>query len=265
MKSIHLFPILISSITILSVGLTACTSRSAAPAFPLEGTYWVLQSLINQQGESQVALSETQVDAIFEQGRVSGTDGCNRYSASFELDGDKLTIQPGMSTLMACPEPIMGQAQLYQAALASASSYRITGDLLEILNPDGKVVLVYKTPGEVKLPGTSWVALSYNNGKEAVVSVLANSEITAIFGEDGKLSGSAGCNNYNSTYSVDGKSIQIGPAATTRMMCQTPEGVMEQEAAYLSAIQTAASYQLQGNSLTLKDADGSTLAQYTRK
>ncbi len=265
MKTIHLFPILISSIMILSVGLTACTSRSAAPAFPLEGTYWVLQSLIDQQGESQVALSATQVDAIFEQGRVSGTDGCNRYSASFELDGNKLTIQPGMSTLMACPEPIMGQAQLYQAALASASSYRIDGDALEILNSDGKVVLVYKTPGEVSLSGTSWIALSYNNGKQAVVSVLADSEITAIFGEDGKLSGSAGCNNYTATYSVDGKSIQISPAATTRMMCQTPEGVMDQEAAYLSAIQAAASYQLQGNSLTLKDADGATLAQYTRK
>jgi heat shock protein HslJ len=265
MRINHLFPILIGSITILSVGLTACASGAAAPGFPLEGTYWVLQSLVNEQGETQAALTDTQVDAIFEQGSVSGTDGCNRYSASFELDGNKLTIQPGMSTLMACPEPIMAQAQQYQAALALASSYRINGDLLEILNSDGKVVLTFKTPGEVKLPGTSWIAVSYNNGKEAVVSVLAGSEITAIFGEDGKLSGSAGCNNYNATYTVDGSSIQIGPAATTRMMCQTPEGVMEQEMAYLNATQSAASYEIRGDSLTLQDADGSTLAQYTRK
>ena len=265
MRINHLFPILISSIAILSVGLTACTSQPAASAFPLEGTYWVLQSLLNEQGETQAVLTETQVDAIFEQGSVSGTDGCNRYSAAYELDGNKLTIQPGMSTLMACSEPIMAQAQQYQAALASASSYRINGDMLEILNADGKVVLVYQTPGEVKLPGTSWVAISYNNGKEAVVSVLAGSEITAVFGEDGKLSGSASCNNYNATYTVDGSSIQISPAATTRMMCQTPEGVMEQEFAYLNAIQAAASFQLRDDSLTLKDADGSTLAQYTRK
>jgi heat shock protein HslJ len=265
MKFNHVLPAVIASVTILSVALTACTSRSAAPSFPLEGTYWMLQSYMNQNGDTQNVLADTQIDAIFEEGNVAGTDGCNRYTASYQINGNKLTIQPGISTLMACPEPIMQQAQDYQAALVSASTYRINGDMLEILDAQGKVVLVFKTPGEISLAGSSWTALSYNNGKQAVVSLLADTEITAVFGEDGKITGSAGCNNYNASYTVDGDSIQIGPAASTRMMCSTPEGVMEQEYAYLNAIQAAASYQLRGDSLTLKDADGSTLAQYTRK
>lgn len=265
MKFSSIVPILISSITILSVGLTACASGPGASSFPLEGTYWVLQSYLDSQGNTQTALADIQVDAIFEEGRVSGTDGCNLYSAGYELSGNKLSIQPGMSTLMACEESIMDQAQQFQNALASASSFRINGDVLEILNADGKAVLVFKTPGELSLSGTSWVAISYNNGKQAVVSVLADTEITAVFGEDGKLTGTAGCNNYSAGYTVDGKSIQISPAATTRMMCQTPEGVMDQEFLYINAIQAAATYELRGGSLTLRDADGSILAQYTQK
>ena len=53
------------------------------------------------------------------------------------------------------------------------------------------------------------------------------------------LSGSASCNNYMATYTVDGDGITIGPAASTRMMCADPEGVMEQEMAYLASLTTA--------------------------
>ena len=41
---------------------------------------------------------------------------------------------------------------------------------------------------------------AYNNGKQAVVSGLADTEVTALFGEDGTLSGSAGCNRYNAPF-----------------------------------------------------------------
>jgi hypothetical protein len=36
----------------------------------------------------------------------------------------------------------------------------------------------------------------YNNGKQAVVSVVIGSELTADFKADGNLGGSAGCNSY---------------------------------------------------------------------
>jgi heat shock protein HslJ len=264
MKIIPLLPTMLISITLFSMALAACASTPAAPSIPLEGTYWTLESLINQQGESQNTLPETVIDAIFQDGSVSGTDGCNQYGAAYETNGENISIQPGISTLMACPEPIMNQAQSYMSALASASSYKISDNTLEILNKEGKTVLTYKA-GDTSLSGTSWTATSYNNGKQAVVSPLAGSEITAEFGEDGTLSGSAGCNRYTASYTVDGNSLKISPPASTRMMCATPDGVMEQEAAYLAAIQLAAVYELRGNSLTIRDADGSTLAQYVRK
>ena len=108
----------------------------------------------------------------------------------------------------------------------------------------------------------TWQLLSYNNGKEAVVSVLNGTEITAIFGEDGGLSGFAGCNNYSSAYEVDGDAITIGPAAATRKFCAEPEGTMEQEAAYLAALETAASFRIEGDSLELRAEDGALVADY---
>lgn len=263
MKIANLLPSLLISLTTLSLIVTACAPTPAASSIPLEGTYWMLDSFLDEQGENQPVLTETMIDAIFQDGSVSGTDGCNRYNATYQLDGNKLSIQPGVSTLMACPEPIMSQAQAYMTALASADTYRITGETLELINAQGETVLTFQA-GDTSISGTSWTATAYNNGKQAVVGVLTGSEITAEFGADGTLSGTAGCNRYTASYSVDGESLQISPPASTRMMCASPEGVMEQEAAYLAAIEKAASYELRGNSLTIRDADGSILAQYSR-
>ena len=46
-----------------------------------------------------------------------------------------------------------------------------------------------------------------------------------------------------------GTRSQIGPLASTMMACGEPAGVMEQEAQYLAALQSAATYQIEGNVL----------------
>jgi len=74
------------------------------------------------------------------------------------------------------------------------------------------------------LSETRWLVTSYNNGKEALVSPLAGSEITLLFGADGMVSGSTGCNNYSASYTLEGDALTIGPAAVTRMMCAEPRG-----------------------------------------
>jgi hypothetical protein len=65
------------------------------------------------------------------------------------------------------------------------------------------------------------------------------------------------------SYTVAGSAIEIGPAASTRIFCATPEGVMEQEAAYLAALPTSEVYRVEGNRLTLERADGARVASFT--
>ncbi|MBK9613684.1 MAG: META domain-containing protein [Dehalococcoidia bacterium] len=84
-----------------------------------------------------------------------------------------------------------------------------------------------------------------------------------FFGDDGSLSGNAGCNNYSTSYTIDGDNISINPGiATTRMACA--ENVMSAvETAYLAALPTAATYAVQGDGLELRHVTGSLIASYT--
>jgi heat shock protein HslJ len=107
--------------------------------------------------------------------------------------------------------------------------------------------------------------IGYNNGKQAVVSVLLDTSMTASFGKDGALSGNSGCNTFSGTFKLDGNQITIGPLASTMMMCSDPAGVMDQEAQYLAALQSAATYQIEGNVLELRTQDGALAANFSKK
>jgi heat shock protein HslJ len=207
-------------------------------------------------------MAGTEVTALFQNGNVGGTAGCNNYFAKYEVDGNQLTIGVGGTTMMACPQPIMAQESAYITNLAASAAFLITGDQLQIAGADGKTLLTYSVLQPISLTGTVWQLTMYNNGNEALVSTLAGTEITAVFGEDGSLSGSAGCNNYNATYTVADDALTVSAPATTRMMCAEPAGVMEQESAYLAALAMAASYALVGDELEIADADGNMLLTY---
>jgi heat shock protein HslJ len=98
----------------------------------------------------------------------------------------------------------------------------------------------------------------YNNGKEAVVGMIADSKVTLNFGADGQVSGNAGCNNYSGGYETSGDQLKVGPLASTMMACDKPAGVMEQEQLYLAALQNAAIYEISGDTLTIRDTGGAT-------
>ena len=121
---------------------------------------------------------------------------------------------------------------------------------------------MYTLVEPTRLAETLWQLTGYNNGKGGFVSVLADAEVTAVFGEDGTLSGSAGCNNYTAGYQVERSDISIGPIAATQKMCAEPEGIMEQEIQYLTALESATTYQIRGEQLELLNAEGTRLASY---
>ncbi len=230
---------------------------------PLEGTLWRLESHINTQGKSVGVLPDTEITAQFEAGEIGGSAGCNRYFGSYGVEGDKLTIGPLASTEMYCyPDEVMDQERAYLAALGGAASFKVEGDRLEIADSAGRTVLVFAVWQPAPLTGTAWQMTRYDNGREAVVSPLRGTEITALFGEDGSLAGSAGCNTYATTYALDGDNIRIGPIGITFMMCAEPEGIMAQESAYVAALESARSYSIEGDTLGLKDGEGKLAVSY---
>ena len=107
--------------------------------------------------------------------------------------------------------------------------------------------------------------VSYQDTTGAQVSPLVGTQLTALFSADGTLSGSAGCNSYSAGYTAGNGAMTITPIATTQKFCAEPPGVMDQEAQYLSALQTTAGYQVSGRQLTLLNGAGQIVAIYTAK
>jgi heat shock protein HslJ len=105
----------------------------------------------------------------------------------------------------------------------------------------------------------------YNNGKQGAVSLLLGSRISASFGTNGRVSGSAGCNQYFAAYTLDGPSMRIGAAGATRRFCAEPDGMMNQERLYLEALQTTATFRLNGDRLELRTANGALAVSFRRE
>ena len=100
----------------------------------------------------------------------------------------------------------------------------------------------------------SWDVTGYNNGKQAVVSPVAGSKLSAIFTAD-QVSGAAGCNDYSGGYTINGTTLKIGPLASTMRAC-ADQAVSDQEQQFLAALQASTTYSQSGNTLTLKVAGG---------
>jgi heat shock protein HslJ len=99
-----------------------------------------------------------------------------------------------------------------------------------------------------------WKLDSYYTPSGVMRDVLADSEITATF-EDDQIQGNAGCNHYFGEYELHDTTLTVGTLAMTEMYCATP-GIMEQESAYLTLLESVASYRVQGTTLTLLNAEG---------
>ena len=256
---------LLEEVSKTPAGATASTmpASEAAGDTTLTGTYWTLSSYANADGAMVNVLPGTDVTAVFAQnGSLAGNAGCNTYTTSYEVDSNTISISDAIAaTMMMCPEPIMQQETAYLANLTAAASFAIAGDTLTLSDASGTATAVFTAQQPTSLAGTNWEVTGYNNGKEAVVSVILDTSITAVFGEDGTLSGNASCNTYSAPYEVDGRNITIGMGITTMMACPG-DGVMEQETAYLAAIATAATYSIQGDVLELRTADGALAVSY---
>jgi heat shock protein HslJ len=247
-------------LALVLLAVMACQILPGRSGVDLTGTSWILSSL-----DGALPRADTVVTLQFDaDGVASGSDGCNRFRTTYSQRRDSLTFQqPVASTMMACAEPVMEQAMVYMAALAATK--RFTADERELILSDGDRIVATFVASSQDLAGTAWDVISYNNGREAVVGLLLDTEISAYFGAEGRLNGNAGCNQYVASYAVDENTIEISSPATTLMFCAEPPGVMEQEGEYLAALESAATYRIEGNLLEMRTAQDQIAVLMERK
>ena len=123
---------------------------------------------------------------------------------------------------------------------------------MRVLKQDGsielrQVTVVVNAPANPLL-NTNWSVASIN-----LQAILPSNQPLSLNFADSTVNGSGGCNTFNGPYRLSGSNLTIGPLTGTQVSCGN-ETLDQQEAAYLNALQSTASYVLSGDMLILRNA-----------
>lgn len=108
------------------------------------------------------------------------------------------------------------------------------------------------------LANTRWALTAMN----VTGTLVPGTSVTAFFGSGNALSGFGGCNNYNGSYFVTGNSLSIGSITNSLAACGTE--IDQQESLYLSLLRTAATFEIQGTTLIVRNAGGQEILRFSR-
>ncbi len=227
-----------------------------AVSAPLTYSLWTLTAM-----NGQTVAAETNVTATFipgeadNSGTISGSSGCNTYNAAYTLDGQNITVQPPAVTRMYCAEG-MEIEQTYLQALQASTSYAIFADELVLTNPSGNLTFtINRTP----LVSALWnlVALGDVSKPEAPVEGSNfNAQFVRIPGSPGGVvNGTTGCNEYSAAFTASLDQIKINLPVSTQNKSCVP-GLSDQEQLYYLALNSATTYHISGNTLTIPYDDG---------
>ena len=200
---------------------------AGAKPVSLEGSSW---KAVELAGASVPALpANGQPNLVFQGGRVSGSDGCNRITGSYTQKGEAVTFGQIATTMMACADRA-DIGQRFHAALKGTSHFRIAGGRMEFFGAAGMPLAVFERgqppappPSPSPLQGTTWQLVKFQGGDGTTLTPDERSKYTFDFAADGRVSVRVDCNRGSSTWKTTGSSqLELGPLALTRAQC--PEG-----------------------------------------
>jgi len=108
------------------------------PPPQLAGVNWKVTSFNNNRHAVVGVLGESSITMSFKDGQVAGSAGCNNFHGKYSTEGSKLQVGPLATTRRACEESLMTQEREFLAALASAVTWSIDGNVLDMHRADGE-------------------------------------------------------------------------------------------------------------------------------
>lgn len=103
------------------------------------------------------------------------------------------------------------------------------------------------------LADRNWLLVAYGDALEPTIPADVDPSISIAFDAEG-VSGTGGCNSFTGTFSYDNDQINFSPLAATRRAC--PDPVMEVEMLFFEALQSATSFTIEGDVLTITYGEG---------
>ncbi|MCW5623282.1 MAG: META domain-containing protein [Burkholderiales bacterium] len=147
------------------------------------------------------------------------------------------------------------------ATTASSASEAVAVDRFVAAFPGGRCG-TGASPGKTAaniapLQQTDWRLVELNGTPVKVEGTRAPS---LMFGNDGRVSGSGGCNRLMGTYTANDAKLTFGPLAGTKMAC--PD--LELETSFLKALNATAGWTIEGSRLSLQDGRRKVLARFRK-
>jgi heat shock protein HslJ len=142
MRIFHALLLTLSLLMVQCKSTQVSTSKSS-----LENTHWRLSEMNGNPIITLDGSRDVHIMMATENGekRISGFAGCNNLTGGYTHSGDKVKFVIA-TTKMMCPEEQMAVEDFLLGALSSATSYKIEGDVLELL--DGQTTLaIFKAIG----------------------------------------------------------------------------------------------------------------------
>ena len=223
----------------------------------LAGTKWRLKD-----GEAKVDRATTLVflnDRI-----VAGATACRAYVAEYRVTGASIRF-PGMS-LTGATRSCLSELEIenrHMKDLFWAGDYAVDdgagGSILRVRTRRHKTLVYEPLPPAVD--GTlyrKWSLAAFVEPRRMssytrfsyTTEVLEGTEVTISFGEN-DVSGSAGCNTYSAALTHKGSTIEVGRVSATRISCEDPDSVMEQERHYLEILGDVKRFHIYGDRLVM--------------
>ena len=215
------------SIMLRRVGTGQTPSPNPAATKPLEGTYWRAIELAGKPTPAQDVKREAHL--LFQaDNRVSGSDGCNRITGTYQRKGNDVTFGPSAATRMACIDSAAEVERAFHDALKRAMRMTIVDDRLDLFDAAGNRVAAF-TAGAAQasapsnspsFAGTSWQLVKFQGSDGTTLTPDDRSKYTIEFSADGQLTARVDCNRGRGTWKSSGSSqLQFGPLALTRAQC----------------------------------------------
>ena len=80
----------------------------------------------------------------FAAARVSGSSGCNRFTGTYQENGESIVLGSLAGTRLACADEVMTAERAYLAALAEVASWSATASSLTLSNQAREELLRYE-------------------------------------------------------------------------------------------------------------------------
>ncbi|WP_350348120.1 META domain-containing protein [Agromyces sp. G08B096] len=242
--------IIIGTAAAAVLALAGCAGSPSGGAGPASTPTTSAADVVGTWGDA--ADSSAPSLSLTEDGGLTGTDGCNRLTGTWELDDDGIEFGDLASTRMFC--------EGVDTWLSAADRATIEGDVMTVFGDDdtelGTLERTSDTPATEPAGGASDGGAS--GAAAAFIGTWGTADATQphlVIAADGRVTGSDGCNSMGGRWELDDDgTLEFDEMVMTLMAC--PGGDQT-----LNRLDSAT---VDGDTLTVLDDHGAVLATLPR-